>query len=110
MFASPGRGKNQYNGRNGRRRYISLSCDEAVYSSRRARRKRSIMTSVHTKTTIIALTDKVTGISLFLQRDSHWHRQRKNRFISYRVRAPPGGDVTDEALSPKIKSIRLTEV
>ena len=25
-------------------------------------------------------------------------------------RVSPGGDVTDEALSPKIKSIRLTEV
>ena len=38
--------------------------------------------------------------------DWHWRRQRKNRFTSDRVRAPPGGGVTDEALSPKIKSIR----
>ena len=59
----------------------------------------------------MALADKVTVISLFLQRDLHWHRQRKIDSSAIVCALLPGG-VTDEALPPppKIKSIRLTEV
>jgi len=96
MFA-PGRGKNQYDGRNGRRRYRSLSCGDMhiwwgdIFVKASSEEEINNDVSTHTKTTIMALADKVIGISLFLQRDSHWHRQRKNRFISDCVRAPPGG-------------------
>jgi len=86
--------------------------DEAVYSSRRARRKVTAAindVSAH-KTTIMALADKVTGISLFLQRARTGADNRKID-SSATVCAPlPGKRHIRSFVPPKIKSIRLAEV